>query len=109
MAAAVSAHKTRCGCSPRTANDFGSREGLSAWLSSPRRGVPGETLPASIIRESQKPDDLHTDKTINMIGLTFLLLDNKKDSNGCEILLESYCDHTSTGREAEVAEEIAVA
>jgi hypothetical protein len=44
-----------------------------------------------------------------MIGLTFLLLDNKKHSNNCEILLESYCDQTSTGREAEVTEQIAVA
>jgi hypothetical protein len=44
-----------------------------------------------------------------MIGLTSLLLDHKKDSNRCEISLESYCDHMSTGREAEVAEQIAVA
>ena len=44
-----------------------------------------------------------------MIGLTFLLLDNKNHSNRCEILLQSYCDYTSSGREAEVAEQIAVA
>jgi hypothetical protein len=44
-----------------------------------------------------------------MIGLTFLLLDNQKHPNRCEILLESYCDYTSSGREAEVAEQIAVA
>jgi hypothetical protein len=44
-----------------------------------------------------------------MIGLTFLLVDNPKHPNRCEILLESYCDCTSSGREAEVAEQIAVA
>ena len=44
-----------------------------------------------------------------MIGLTFLFLDNKKDPTRCKILLESYCDHTSSGREAEAAEQIAVA
>jgi hypothetical protein len=44
-----------------------------------------------------------------MIGLTFFLLDNQEHPNRCEILLESYCDYTSSGREAEVAEQIAVA
>jgi hypothetical protein len=44
-----------------------------------------------------------------MIGLTFLLLDSEKHPNRCEILLESYCDCTSSGREAEVAEQIALA
>jgi hypothetical protein len=44
-----------------------------------------------------------------MIGLTFLLQGSQKDLNSCEILLESYCDHTASGREAEVAEQIAVA
>jgi hypothetical protein len=44
-----------------------------------------------------------------MIGLTFLLVDNQTHPNRCEILLESYCDYTSSGREAEVAEQIAVA
>ena len=42
-----------------------------------------------------------------MIGLTFLLHD--KHPKRCEILLESYCDHTSTGREAEAAERILIA
>ena len=45
----------------------------------------------------------------NVIGLTFLLLDSEKYPNRCEISLESYCDCTSSGREAEVAEQIAVA
>jgi hypothetical protein len=44
-----------------------------------------------------------------MIGLTFLLVDNQKHPNGCEILLESYYDCTSSGHEAEVAEKIALA
>jgi len=44
-----------------------------------------------------------------MIELTFLLHDNQKHPKRSEILLESYCDHTSTGREAEVAEQILVA
>ena len=44
-----------------------------------------------------------------MIGLTVLLHDKQEHPNGCEILLESYCDYTSSGREAEVAEQIAVA
>jgi hypothetical protein len=44
-----------------------------------------------------------------MIGLTFLLLDSEKHPNRCELSLESYCDCTSSGREAEVAEQIAVA
>ena len=44
-----------------------------------------------------------------MIGLTFLFLDSKKDPTRCKVLLESYCDHTSSGREAEAAEQIAVA
>ena len=45
----------------------------------------------------------------NMIGLTFLLQDNQEHSNRCEILLESYCDCTSSGHEAEVSEQILVA
>ena len=44
-----------------------------------------------------------------MVGLTFFLQDNQKHPNRCEILLESYCDYTSTGHEAEVAEQIVVA
>jgi len=44
-----------------------------------------------------------------MIGLTFFLLDNQKHPNRCEILLELYCDHTSSGQEAEIAEQVAVA
>jgi len=44
-----------------------------------------------------------------MIGLIFLAYDKQQDPNGCEILLESYCDYTSSGQEAEVAEQIAVA
>jgi citrate lyase alpha subunit len=36
-----------------------------------------------------------------MIGLTFFLQDNQKHPNRCEILLESYCDYTSSGHEAE--------
>jgi hypothetical protein len=44
-----------------------------------------------------------------MIGLTFLVHDKQQHPNGCEILLESYCDYTSSGREAEVAEQILVA
>jgi hypothetical protein len=44
-----------------------------------------------------------------MIALTFLLQDNQRHPNSCEILLDSYCDSTSSGHEAEVAEQIAVA
>jgi hypothetical protein len=44
-----------------------------------------------------------------MIGLTFFLLDNQKDPNKCEILLESYCDCTSSGREAKAVEQVVVA
>jgi len=44
-----------------------------------------------------------------MIELTFLVYDQQPDPNGCEILLKSYCDYTSSGQEAEVAEQIAVA
>ena len=44
-----------------------------------------------------------------MIGLTFILHDNEKHPNRCEILVESYCDYTSSGHEAEIAEQIAVA
>ena len=44
-----------------------------------------------------------------MIGPTFFLLDNQTHPNKCEILLESYCDCTSSGREAKAAEQIVVA
>ena len=44
-----------------------------------------------------------------MIGLTFFLLDNQKHPDRCEILLDSYCDGTSSGREAKAAERIVVA
>jgi hypothetical protein len=44
-----------------------------------------------------------------MIGLTFLLHDDQEHPNRCEILLDSYCDCTSSGHEAEIAEQIAVA
>ena len=44
-----------------------------------------------------------------MLGLTFLLQDNQKHPNRCEILLESYCDYTSSGPEAEIAEQLVVA
>ena len=44
-----------------------------------------------------------------VIQLTFLLHENKQHPNRCEILLDSYCDYTSSGYEAEIAEEIAVA
>ena len=44
-----------------------------------------------------------------MIALTFLLQDNPKHPNRSEILLELYCDDTSSGHEAEVAERIMVA
>jgi hypothetical protein len=44
-----------------------------------------------------------------MIGLTFLLQDNQKHPNRCEILLESYCDYASSGPEAEIAEQLVVA
>ena len=44
-----------------------------------------------------------------MIGLTFLLQGNQKHPNRGEILLDSYCDHTSSGPEAEMAERLVVA
>ena len=44
-----------------------------------------------------------------MIGLTFFLHDNPKHPNTCDILVESYSDHTSSGHEAEIAEQIAIA
>jgi hypothetical protein len=44
-----------------------------------------------------------------MIELTFLLHDNQKHPNRCEIFVDSYCDHTSSGYEAEIAEQITVA
>ena len=44
-----------------------------------------------------------------MIGLTFVLHQNERHPNRCEILVESYSDYTSSGREAEMAEQIAVA
>ena len=44
-----------------------------------------------------------------MISLTFLLQDNQRHPHSCEILLDSYCDYTSSGQEAEIAEQIAVA
>ena len=44
-----------------------------------------------------------------MIGLTFFLHDNPKHPNRCDILVESYSDYTSSGHEAEIAEQIAVA
>ena len=44
-----------------------------------------------------------------MIGLTFLLQDNHTDPTGCDVLLDSYSGCTSSGREAEIAEQIAVA
>jgi len=44
-----------------------------------------------------------------MIGLTFFLHDNPKHPNRCDILVESYSDYTSSGHEAEVAEQIMVA
>jgi hypothetical protein len=44
-----------------------------------------------------------------MIGLTFFLHDNQTDLNRCDILVESYSDYTSSGHEAEIAEQIAVA
>ena len=44
-----------------------------------------------------------------MIGLTFLLQGNQKHPNRGEILLDSYCDGTSSGREARAAEQIVVA
>jgi hypothetical protein len=43
-----------------------------------------------------------------MIGLTFFLQDNQKHPNKCEILVESHCDYSSSGREAEVAEQLVV-
>jgi hypothetical protein len=43
-----------------------------------------------------------------MIGLTFFLHQNKRHPNRCEILVESYSDYTSSGYEAEIAEQIAV-
>ena len=44
-----------------------------------------------------------------MIGLTFLLHDQDQHPDRCEILLDAYCDYTSSGTEAEVAEQIMVA
>ena len=44
-----------------------------------------------------------------MIGLTFLVYDHQQHPKRCEILLESCCDSTSSGHEAEVAEQIVVA
>jgi hypothetical protein len=44
-----------------------------------------------------------------MIGLTFFLHQNERHPNRCEILVESYSDYTSSGHEAEIAEQIAVA
>jgi hypothetical protein len=43
-----------------------------------------------------------------MIGLTFFLHGNQTDPNRCDILVESYSDYTSSGHEAEIAEQIAV-
>jgi hypothetical protein len=45
----------------------------------------------------------------HMIRLTFFLHDDEKHPNRCEILVDSLCDHTSSGHEAEVAEQIMVA
>jgi len=45
----------------------------------------------------------------DVIELTFLLHENKRHPNGCEILLASCCDYTSSGFEAEIAEQITVA
>ena len=44
-----------------------------------------------------------------MIALTFFLHGNQTDPNKCEILVESYSDYTSSGNEAEIAEQIVVA
>jgi len=44
-----------------------------------------------------------------MIGLTFFLHQNDRHPHRCEILVESYSDHTSSGHEAEIAEQIAIA
>lgn len=44
-----------------------------------------------------------------MIELTFLLCENEKHPTRCEILLASCCDCSSSGYEAEIAEQIAVA
>jgi hypothetical protein len=44
-----------------------------------------------------------------MIGLIFLMHDDQQHSDRCEILVESCCDRTSSGPEAEIAEQIAVA
>ena len=44
-----------------------------------------------------------------MIGLTFFLHQNERHPNRCEILVESYSDYMSSGHEAEIAEQIAVA
>jgi hypothetical protein len=44
-----------------------------------------------------------------MIELTFSLHDDQTDSNRCNILVESHSDYTSSGHEAEIAEQIAVA
>ena len=44
-----------------------------------------------------------------MIGLTFLLNQNERHPDRCEIVVESYSDHTSSGHEAEIAEKLVVA
>jgi len=44
-----------------------------------------------------------------MIVLTFLIQDTQMHPDRCEIFLDSYCDYTSSGHEAEIAEQIAVA
>ena len=44
-----------------------------------------------------------------MIALTFLLHEDQQHPNRCEILLDSYCDHTTRGHEAEIAEQITIA
>jgi archaeosine-15-forming tRNA-guanine transglycosylase len=44
-----------------------------------------------------------------MIGLTFFLHDNPNHPNRCDIVVESYSDYTSSGHEAEIAEQIVVA
>jgi hypothetical protein len=44
-----------------------------------------------------------------VIELTFLLCENKEHPTRCELLLASCCDYSSSGYEAEIAEQIAVA
>jgi hypothetical protein len=44
-----------------------------------------------------------------VIGLTFLVYDHQQHPKRCEILLEWCCDSTSSGHEAEVAEQLVVA